>query len=96
MLGQSFAEHSSARICSPRRPRNVGRLSLVEALELTLLIAREDPRRHPCVAARWLWRYLDECDGVTIDEAAMLAASLAALTGSGRETAVETLRAIAE
>jgi hypothetical protein len=28
-------------------------------LELTLLIARKDPRRHPRVAARWLLRYLE-------------------------------------
>lgn len=52
-----------------------------KALELTLLIAREDPRRHPRVGARWLRRYLDESLDVTIDEAAMVAASLTALTG---------------
>jgi hypothetical protein len=46
-----------------------------------MLIARKDPRRHPCVAARWLLRYLEECDDATIDEAAMIAACLAALTG---------------
>jgi hypothetical protein len=40
-----------------------------QARELTLLIAREDPRRHPRVAARWLRRYLDESLDVTIDEA---------------------------
>jgi hypothetical protein len=56
----------------------MGRLSLAEALELTLLIAREDPRRHPRVAARWLRRYLDESLDVTIHEAAMVATSLAA------------------
>jgi hypothetical protein len=76
--------------------KEIGRLTLGEALELTLLIAREDPRRHPRVAARWLRRYLDESLDVTIDEAAMVAASLAALTGRGRETAVEALRAMAE
>jgi hypothetical protein len=40
------------------------------------VIAWEDPRRHPRVAAR---RYLEECDAATIDEAAMVAACLAAL-----------------
>ena len=40
--------------------KEIGRLRLAEALELTLLIAREDPRRHPRVAARWLRRYLDD------------------------------------
>jgi hypothetical protein len=33
-------------------------LSLEDALDLTILIARKDPRRHPRVAARWLLRYL--------------------------------------
>jgi hypothetical protein len=46
-------------------------------LELTILIARKDPRRHPRMAARWLRRYLEERDHATIDEAAMaLPASL--------------------
>jgi hypothetical protein len=76
--------------------KEIGRLSLDEALELTLLIARKDPRRHPRVAARWLRRYLDEPLDVTIDEAAMVPTSLAALTGRGGETAVERLRAMAE
>jgi len=35
-------------------------LNLTDALELTILIARKDPRRHPRVAARWLLRYLEE------------------------------------
>jgi len=35
-------------------------ISLAEALDLTLLIACKDPRRHPRVAARWLLRYLEE------------------------------------
>jgi hypothetical protein len=44
-------------------------LSLLDALELTLLIARKDPRRHPRVAARWLQRYLEEDPAATIEEA---------------------------
>jgi hypothetical protein len=55
-------------------------LSLEDALELTMLIARKDPRRHPRVAARWLLRYLEGCDEAAIDEAAMVAASLGAQT----------------
>jgi len=39
-----------------------------------VLIARKDPRRLPRVAARWLLRYLEECDEGTIDEASELAA----------------------
>jgi hypothetical protein len=76
--------------------KEIGRLSLSEALELTLLIAREDPRRHPRVAARWLRRYLDEHHGTTIDEAALVASSLAALVGREHETAEQTLRDMAD
>jgi hypothetical protein len=56
-------------------------LNLTDALELTLLIARKEPRRHPRVATRWLLRYLEECNDATIEEAAMVAACLAALAG---------------
>jgi len=31
-------------------------LNLTDALELTILVARKDPRWHPRVAARWLLR----------------------------------------
>jgi hypothetical protein len=61
-----------------------------------MLIARKDPRRHPRVAARWLLRYLEECDAATIDEAAMVAACLAALAGDRYQDAALTLRAVAE
>ena len=69
--------------------------SLADALELTVLVAREDPRRHPRVAARWLLRYLEEDPYATI-EAALAASSLAALTGVGHEEAASALRAVAE
>jgi hypothetical protein len=48
--------------------KEIPRLGLADALELTLLIARKDPRRNPRVAARWLLRYLEEEDEATIDE----------------------------
>jgi hypothetical protein len=70
-------------------------LNLTDALELTILIARKDPRRHPRVAARWLFRYLEVCDA-TIDEAAMIAACLAALAGDRFQDAALSLRAMAE
>jgi hypothetical protein len=71
-------------------------LNFTDALELTILIARKDPRRHPRVAARWLLRYVEECDEATIDEAAMVAVCLAALAGDRHGDAVLTLRAMAE
>ena len=71
-------------------------LDLTDALELTILIARKDPRRRPRVAARWLLRYLEGCDEVTIDEAAMVASCLAALAGDRYRDAALALRAVAE
>jgi hypothetical protein len=61
--------------------KDLPHLSLVDALELTVLVARKDPRRHPRVAARWLLRLLEEQPDVTIEEAALAAACLVALTG---------------
>jgi hypothetical protein len=61
-----------------------------------MLIARKDQGRHPRVAARWLFRYLEEVDEATIDEAVMVSGCLAALTGDRRQDAALTLRAIAE
>jgi hypothetical protein len=71
-------------------------LSLLDALKLTLLVARKDPRRHPRVAARWLQRYLEEDPAATIEEAGMAASSLLALTDAAYQEAVQTLRAMAE
>jgi hypothetical protein len=56
----------------------LGRRSLDELLELTILIAERDPRRHPRVVARWLLRYLETRDDATIDDSAMFASLLAA------------------
>jgi hypothetical protein len=76
--------------------KDLPQVSLVDALELTVLVAQKDPRRHPRVASRWLLRYLEEDPHATIDEAALAASSLAALTGVAYQEAAETLRAMAE
>jgi hypothetical protein len=76
--------------------RELPQLSLLDALELTMLIARKDPRRHPRAAARWLQRYLEEHPEATIEEAALAASSLAALPGAGYLEAAQTLKAMAE
>jgi hypothetical protein len=61
-----------------------------------MLISRKEPRRHPRVAARWLLRYLEKCSDATIEEAAMVAACLAALAGDRHRDAALTLRAMSE
>jgi hypothetical protein len=65
-------------------------------LELTILIAFKDPRRHPRVAARWLVRYLQQRDQATIDEASFVLACLHALAGPEHEHAATALRAMAK
>ena len=51
--------------------RELPQLSLEDALELTLLVARKDPRRHPRVAARWLLRYLEDDPAATVEESSV-------------------------
>ncbi|MFL5980060.1 MAG: hypothetical protein ACJ76O_15720 [Gaiellaceae bacterium] len=76
--------------------RELPQLSLLDALELTMLIARKDSSRHPRVAARWLSRFLEEHPDATIEEAGLAASCLIALPGSGYREAAQTLKAMAE
>jgi hypothetical protein len=76
--------------------REIGRVTLVEALQLTALIAVKDPRRHSRVSARWLARWLEERDQATIDEAAFVTACLVALGGAGHEAAYAALLDVAD
>ncbi len=74
----------------------MGRLSLVESLALTALIAQKDGRRRSRVAARWLLRYLATHDQATIEEASLAASALAVLGGTGHDQAHAALLALAE
>jgi hypothetical protein len=76
--------------------RELGRPTLGELLELTILIAFKDPRRHARVSARWLRRYLEVSDQQTIDEASFVIACLNALTGPEHEHAATVLRDMTE
>jgi hypothetical protein len=76
--------------------RELGRVSLVEALQLTALIAVKDPRRHARVSARWLARYLEHRDEATIDEVAHVVGALVALGGVGHGAAYTALLDMAE
>jgi hypothetical protein len=76
--------------------KDLPQLDLLGALELTVLVARKDPHRHQWIAARWLLRYLEQDPHATIEEAALAAASLVALTGVAHQEAAQTLRAMAE
>jgi hypothetical protein len=76
--------------------RELGRPTLSELLELTILIAQQAPHRHGRVAARWLLRYLEHDDQATIEHATLVAACLASLAGRHHAEAASTLRAVSE
>jgi hypothetical protein len=76
--------------------REIGRLSLVEALGLTALIALKEPHRHSRIGARWLQRYLDEHPAPTLGEAAFATTLLTALGTDAHAEALPALRAMAE
>ena len=73
--------------------RQLGRVSLIEALELTALIALKDPRRHGRAGARWMRRYLDENESAGLDDVAFVVGWLSALGGREHEVALNALRA---
>jgi hypothetical protein len=75
--------------------REVGRVSLDEALQLTALIALKQPERGRRVAARWIERYLAEHASVTIDDLVLLASLLQALGGPRHREALTALRDVA-
>jgi hypothetical protein len=70
--------------------------TLRDQLELTALIATKDPRRFSRVATRWLLKYLDAVEDVTIDAASYAAANLQALAGRQHEQALTALRELAD
>jgi hypothetical protein len=69
--------------------RELGRPTLAELLDLTILIAFKDPRRYPR-------RYLEAHNEATIDDAAFAVACLEALAGANNLRAVTALRDMAE
>jgi hypothetical protein len=76
--------------------RELGTITLTEALELTSLIAKRDPRiRGRRAGARWLQRWLAEARHPTIDGAVMVSGLLAALGGGAHDPALLALRDVA-
>jgi hypothetical protein len=76
--------------------RELGRISLEEALALTALVAEKEPERRSRFATRWLRRLLEEDESLTIEEAAMAASCLSALGGPSHGEAYGMLAAMAE
>jgi hypothetical protein len=76
--------------------RELPQLSLMDALELTMLIAQKDSGRYARVAARWLSPLPRGHPDVTIEEAALAASCLIAVRDAGYSEASQTLKALAE
>jgi hypothetical protein len=76
--------------------RELGRISLEEALALMVLVVQKDPGRRSRYAVRWLLRLLQEDENLTIEEAGLAASALGALGGRGHAEALASLSAMAE
>jgi hypothetical protein len=50
--------------------REIGRVTIAGALELTALLARKQPHRYGRFAARWLCLYLEEHEKATLEDVA--------------------------
>jgi hypothetical protein len=74
----------------------LGRPTLDEMLELTILIAMRDPRRHAASRPAGYSRYLAARDAATIDDAALVTACVVALGGDRHDEAAAVLRAISK
>jgi hypothetical protein len=74
--------------------RELGRLTLADALVLVALIAKEDPARYGRAAVRWHGRLALEAKGLELAESQLALAALAALPAD-EAAALETLTRIA-
>jgi hypothetical protein len=61
--------------------REMGGLSLPDALPFCLLLADVDPARFDRAIARWHARFVLEAPGITVDEAALALTALKGLAG---------------
>src|SRR5258705_11471826 len=76
--------------------REMGKLTLGEALELTALIAFTDSRRHGRAGARSLRRYLEGNESAGLDDVVFVAGSLSALGGRDHQAGITAFRAMFE
>ena len=59
--------------------REIGRVTIADALELTALVARKQPHRYGRFAARWLCLYLEEHEKATLEDVELLVSNLRSL-----------------
>ena len=76
--------------------REIGKVSLGDALELVALIAQHDSRRHGRAGARWTRRFLEEHPAAGLDDLALVVGCLSALGGPRHDTALTALRDLSQ
>src|SRR5512132_3539215 len=84
------AIHSRNVLAAEMAAREMGGLSLADALLLCELLANTDPARYERSALRWLQRFIDE-RLPTLTEVALAASALAELRHRKRSVGAETL-----
>jgi hypothetical protein len=75
--------------------REMGGLSLADALSLCELLAKVDPARYERAALRWLQRFIDE-RLPPLTEVALAASALAELRHGNRHVGIETLKRLVQ
>jgi hypothetical protein len=75
--------------------REIGELSLPDALAFCLLLADLEPARWSRAIARWHARFVLEASRMTVDESMLALSAAKALAGSQRATAAYTLQRLA-
>jgi hypothetical protein len=71
--------------------REIGRLTLEEALRLLFLYAEHDPIKFERAALRWLARYVTEGKAVSLLKAQLAVSALAELRAGERQAAAKML-----
>ena len=73
--------------------REIGRVTIAEALELTALVGRKQRHRYGRFAARWLCLWLEEHEKATLEHGALLVSNLRVLANlNDRASALAVLR----
>ena len=85
------AIHRGHVLAAEMAAREMGGLSLYDALLLCELLAKTDPARYERAALRWLIRFVDE-RLPPLTEVALAASALAELRHGPRATGVDTLK----
>jgi hypothetical protein len=76
--------------------REIGRVTIAEALELTALVARKQSHRYGRFASRWLCLYLEEHEKATLEDVELLVSNLRSLaTRENHATALVILGRVA-